>query len=116
MRCYFVIELKGGKFKPEHIGQLGFYLEAVDRQVKMPDDAPTIGLLLCKTKNQVVAEYALRTSTSPIGLAEYKIAEALPKDLQASLPSIERIEEELREARAPAARRALAPRTNKAGE
>lgn len=116
LRCYFVIELKGGKFKPEHIGQLGFYLEAVDRQVKMPDDAPTIGLLLCKTKNQVVAEYALRTSTSPIGLAEYKIAEALPKDLQASLPSIERIEEELREARAPAARRALGPRTNKAGE
>jgi predicted nuclease of restriction endonuclease-like (RecB) superfamily len=103
LRRYFVIELKGGKFKPEHIGQLGFYLAAIDGQVKAPDDGASIGLLLCKTKNQVVAEYALRTSTSPIGLAEYKLVESLPGDLEASLPSIERIEEELREA-APKAR------------
>ncbi len=103
LRRYFVIELKGGKFKPEHIGQLGFYLAAIDGQVKAPDDGASIGLLLCKTKNQVVAEYALRTSASPIGLAEYKLVESLPRDLEASLPSIERIEEELREA-APKAR------------
>jgi predicted nuclease of restriction endonuclease-like (RecB) superfamily len=95
LRCYIVIELKGGKFKPEHIGQLGFYLSAIDGQVKAPDDAPTIGLLLCKTKNQVVAEYALRSSASPIGLAEYRLVESLPRDLEASLPSIERIEEAL---------------------
>ena len=60
LRCYVVIELKGGKFKPEHLGQLGFYLTAVDRQVKSEHDNPTIGLLLCKTKNKVVAEYASR--------------------------------------------------------
>ncbi len=58
LRCYVVIELKGGKFKPEHLGQLGFYLTAVDRQVKHAQDNPTIGLLLCKSKNKVVAEYA----------------------------------------------------------
>lgn len=115
LRRYFVIELKGGKFKPEHIGQLGFYLAAIDAQVKAPDDGPSIGLLLCKTKNNVVAEYALRSSTSPIGLAEYKLVESLPRDLEASLPSIERIEEELREAHkaGPASRPA---RNRKAGE
>ena len=70
LRCYIVIELKGGKFKPEHLGQLGFYLTAVNRQVKGEQDNPTIGLLLCKTKNQVVAEYALGDNTQPMGIAE----------------------------------------------
>jgi predicted nuclease of restriction endonuclease-like (RecB) superfamily len=95
LRCYVVIELKGGKFKPEHLGQLGFYLTAVDAQIKHPQDGPTIGLLLCKSKNKVVAEYALRDNTQPIGVAEYKLLESLPAELQTSLPSIEQIEREL---------------------
>ena len=95
LRCYVVIELKGGKFKPEHLGQLGFYLTAVDAQIKQPQDAPTIGLLLCKSKNKVVAEYALRDNAQPMGIAEFKLLESLPADLQTSLPSIEQIEREL---------------------
>ena len=95
LRCYVVIELKGGKFKPEHLGQLSFYLTAVDAQIKHPQDAPTIGLLLCKSKNKVVAEYALRDNTRPIGVAEYQLVESLPPELQTSLPSIEQIEREL---------------------
>ncbi|MBF8272028.1 MAG: hypothetical protein HW380_1133 [Magnetococcales bacterium] len=95
LHCYVVIELKGGKFKPEHLGQLGFYLTAVDAQVKSEQDAPTIGLLLCKSKNKVVAEYALRDSAQPMGVAEYQLLENLPTELQTSLPSIEQIEREL---------------------
>jgi predicted nuclease of restriction endonuclease-like (RecB) superfamily len=95
LRCYVVIELKGGKFKPDHLGQLGFYLTAVDRQIKHEHDNPTIGLLLCKTKNKVVAEYALGDKTQPMGIAEYKLLESLPPELQTSLPSIEQIEREL---------------------
>jgi predicted nuclease of restriction endonuclease-like (RecB) superfamily len=95
LRCYVVIELKGGKFKPEHLGQLGFYLTAVDRQVRSVHDNPTIGLLLCKSKNEIVAEYALGDKTQPIGVAEFKLLEYLPPELQASLPNIEQIEREL---------------------
>ncbi|MBL8510759.1 MAG: DUF1016 family protein [Betaproteobacteria bacterium] len=95
LRCYVVIEIKGGKFKPEHLGQLGFYLTAVDRQVKSEHDNPSIGLLLCKSKNKVVAEYALGDKTQPMGIAEYKLLESLPAELQTSLPSIELIEREL---------------------
>ena len=95
LRCYVVIELKGGKFKPEHLGQLGFYLTAVDRQVKDEQDNPTIGLLLCKSKNKVVAEYALGDKSQPMGIAEYKLAASLPAELQTSLPSIEQLEREL---------------------
>ncbi|MBF2054758.1 MAG: DUF1016 family protein [Candidatus Sericytochromatia bacterium] len=95
LRCYVVIELKGGKFKPEHLGQLGFYLTAVDRQVKAEHDNPTIGLLLCKSKNKVVAEYALNDKSQPMGISEYKLLESLPEPLQTSLPSIEQIEKEL---------------------
>ncbi|MGV1044539.1 PDDEXK nuclease domain-containing protein [Limnohabitans sp.] len=95
LRCYVVIELKAGKFKPEHLGQLGFYLTAIDRQVKSEHDNPTVGLLLCKSKNKVVAEYALGDKTQPMGIAEYKLLESLPAELQTSLPSIEQIEREL---------------------
>lgn len=95
LRCYVVIELKGGKFRPEHLGQLGFYLTAVDRQVKDEQDNPTIGLLLCKSKNKVVAEYALGDKSQPMGIAEYKLVESLPVELQTSLPSIEQLEREL---------------------
>jgi predicted nuclease of restriction endonuclease-like (RecB) superfamily len=95
LRCYIVIELKAEKFKPEHLGQLGFYITAVDRQIKAEQDAPTIGLLLCKSKNEGVAEYALGDKSQPMGVAEYKLLESLPKELQTSLPSIEQIEREL---------------------
>jgi len=95
LRCYVVIELKADKFKPEHLGQLGFYLTAVDRQVKNEQDNPTIGLLLCKSKNKVVAEYALGDKGQPMGIAEYKLLDALPEPLQTSLPTIEEIEKEL---------------------
>lgn len=95
LRCYVVIELKGGKFKPEHLGQLGFYMTAVDKQVKHELDNPTIGLLLCKSKNKVVAEYALGDKTQPMSIAEYKLVESLPENLKTSLPSIEQIEREL---------------------
>ena len=95
LRCYVVVELKAGDFKPAHVGQLGFYLTAVDAQVKAPEDGPTIGLLLCKTKNRVVAEYALRDSNKPMGVAEYQLIESLPAELQTSLPSTEQIEREI---------------------
>jgi len=95
LRCYVVVELKAGKFKPEHLGQLSFYLAAVDAQLKHPQDGPTIGLLLCKSKNKVVAEYALRDNVRPISVAEYQLRESLPAELQASLPSIEQIKREL---------------------
>jgi predicted nuclease of restriction endonuclease-like (RecB) superfamily len=95
LRCYVVIELKAGKFKPEHIGQLGFYMTAVDANIRAGADGPTIGLLLCKSRDKVVAEYALRDTTRPLGIAEYQLAESLPEPLQTSLPTIEQLEREL---------------------
>ena len=95
LRCYLVIELKAGDFKPEHIGQLSFYLSAVDDHYKAEQDAPTIGLLLCKNRNKVIAEYALRDNSKPIGVSEYQLAQSLPPNLEDQLPSIERIEQEL---------------------
>jgi len=95
LKCYVVVELKAVAFKPEHAGQLNFYLSAVDAQIKAPDDKPTIGLLLCKTQNRLVAEYALSGIDKPIGVAEYQLVRALPAPLDTSLPSIEEIEAEL---------------------
>lgn len=97
LRCYVVIELKTGKFKPEHLGQLNFYLTAVDKQLKHPQDQPTIGLLLCKSKNNVVAEYALQDNTKPIGISEYQLKQILSEEIKLHLPSIEQIEKELSE-------------------
>lgn len=95
LHCYVVVELKATKFKPEHLGQLGFYLAVVDGELKAESDAPTIGLLLCKSKNEIVAEYALRDNSRPLGIAEYQLVESLPEQLQTSLPTIEQIEREL---------------------
>jgi predicted nuclease of restriction endonuclease-like (RecB) superfamily len=95
LRCYVVIELKAGKFKPEHLGQLGFYMTAVDKQVKTEQDSATIGLLLCKSKDKIVAEYALGDKSQPMGIAEFKLLESMPANLQTQLPSIEDIEREL---------------------
>jgi predicted nuclease of restriction endonuclease-like (RecB) superfamily len=95
LKCHIVVELKATAFKPEHAGQLNFYLAAVDRQIKAPDDHPTIGLLLCKTKKRLVAEYALSGMNKPIGIAEYQLLRALPDPLDTCLPSIEELEAEL---------------------
>lgn len=96
LRCYVVIELKAGKFKPEYTGKLNFYLSAVDDILRHADDKPSIGILLCKDKgDKIKAEYALRDINKPIGLAEYKIGQALPDQIKTSLPTIEEIEEEL---------------------
>lgn len=95
LKCYVVVELKASAFKPDHAGQLNFYLSAVDAQIKAPDDRPTIGLLLCRTQNRLVAEYALSGIDKPIGVAEYQLVRALPEPLDTSLPSIEEIESEL---------------------
>lgn len=95
LKCYVVVELKATAFKPEHAGQLNFYLAAVDAQIKAPDDKPTIGLLLCKTKKRLVAEYALSGIDKPIGVAEYQLVRALPEPLDTSLPSVEELEAEL---------------------
>ncbi len=95
LHCYVVIELKATDFQPEYAGKLGFYLSAVDSQVKSPEDNPTIGLLLCKSQNRVVAEYSLRNVNKPIGVAEYQLIQSLPDNLKTNLPSIEDIEREL---------------------
>jgi len=95
LKCYVVIELKAVAFKPEHVGQLNFYLAAVDAQVKTPDDKPSVGLLLCKKQNRLVAQYALSGLDKPIGVAEYQLLKNLPDHLARNLPSIEEIEAEL---------------------
>lgn len=97
LRCYVVIEIKAGKFKPEHLGQLSFYMTAIDAQLKAEQDAPTIGLLLCKSKNKVVAEYALRENSRPMGISEYQLIDSLPTNLKTCLPSIEELERNLTE-------------------
>lgn len=95
LHCYVVIELKTTDFKPEHLGQLSFYITAVDEQMRLPQDAPTIGLLLCKNKNRVVAEYALRDANRPIGISKYELTSTLSHEWKSTLPSIEDIEREL---------------------
>jgi len=91
LRCYVVIELKTGDFKPEYAGKLNFYLTAVDNILKTEQDAPTIGLLLCKSKNDMIAEYALQDINKPIGISEYRITEDIPEKFRQQLPSIEDI-------------------------
>ena len=91
LNCYVVIELKNKEFEPEFAGKLNFYLSAVDDKIKKPHQNPTIGLLLCKGKDNFIAEYALRDMTKPMGVAEYKLIEKLPKDLSEILPSAEDI-------------------------
>ena len=97
LRRYVVIELKARDFTPGDVGQLNFYLSAVDDLLRHPDDQPTIGLLLCRQKNRLVAEYALRGMDQSIAVAEWQtqLTESLPEDLRASLPSIKELEAEL---------------------
>ena len=96
LRSYVVIELKTGDFKPEYAGQLNFYLSAVDGILKKDTDNPSIGLLLCKSKNNLVAEYSLRDMSKPIGISEYKITNNLPEELEKQLPSVEDIQKRIK--------------------
>ncbi len=97
LRCYVVLELKAVAFEPEFVGQINLYLSAVDDLLRHPDDKPTIGLLLCRSKNKLVVEYALRNLARPIGVAEWEteLVERLPEELRGSLPTVEEIEAEL---------------------
>lgn len=95
LKCYVVIELKAIEFKAEFAGKINLYLSAVDEILKGDNDNPTIGILLCQSKSEIIAEYALRGMTQPIGVAKYELSKAVPKDLKSSLPTIEKIEREL---------------------
>lgn len=95
LKCYVVIELKAIEFKAEFAGKMNMYLSAVDDQMRTEGDNPTIGLLLCKSKSEIIAEYALRGTTQPIGIAQYELSKAIPDELEPSLPTIEKIEQEL---------------------
>ena len=96
LRCYVVVELKIGEFAPEQVGKLNFYLSAVDDLIRDADrDGPTIGILLCKTKNRVIAEYALRDLNKPVGVSSYRLKKALAGEMKRNLPTIEELEAEL---------------------
>jgi predicted nuclease of restriction endonuclease-like (RecB) superfamily len=95
LRCFVVVDLKRGDFKPEYAGKMNFYCSVVDDQLRHTQDLPTLGLILCQTKDRVLAEYALRDIHKPIGIADYELTRALPSELASSLPTIEAIEAEL---------------------
>ncbi len=95
LHCYVVIELKTTDLEPEHVGKLNFYIKAVDEKLRKEGDLPTIGILLCKKKDKLVAEYALSDIHKPMGTSEYQLSRTLPDNLKSSLPSIEEIEAEL---------------------
>lgn len=96
LKCYVVIELKNTAFKPEYAGKLNFYLSAVDSLIKDENDKATIGILLCKDKNNIEAEFALRDINKPIGISELKLIENLPENLKSSMPTIEELESEFK--------------------
>ena len=95
LRCYVVVELKVKEFEPEHTGKLGFYVTAVNHQLKKEADNPTIGMLIVKEKNNIEAQYSLESSSQPIGISEYTLSKLVPENFKSSLPSIEDIEREL---------------------
>ena len=92
MHCFFAVELKTGKFVPEFAGKMNFYLSVLDDQLKSAVDNPSVGLILCRDKNKIVAEYALKDMTKPIGVSEYRLFKDVPKELQDTVPSLEDIE------------------------
>jgi predicted nuclease of restriction endonuclease-like (RecB) superfamily len=96
LRCYVVIEIKVKEFDSDNVGQLGTYIAAVNHTLKRPDDNPAIGLLICKTKDNVLAQYALESSSQPIGISEYELTKLYPANFKETLPSIEDIENELK--------------------
>lgn len=96
LRCYVVVEIKTGKFDSEYIGQLGTYVAAANHILKKDMDNPTLGLLICKSKDNVLAQYALESSNQPIGISEYELSKLYPTNFKGTLPSIEDIENELK--------------------
>jgi predicted nuclease of restriction endonuclease-like (RecB) superfamily len=94
LRCFIIIELKTGKFKPEFTGKMNFYLSVLDKEIKQPTDNPSIGIILCKEKNRIIAEYALDRVTSPIGISDYQVKHKLPESLKDSLPTPQELEQE----------------------
>lgn len=101
LKCYVVVELKNRKFIPEYAGKLNFYLSAVDSLLKRDDDHPTIGLLLCRDKNNIEVEFALRDVNKPMGVSEYTLVETLPDNLKGALPTVEEIEQDLQKLQDP---------------
>lgn len=97
LHCFVIIEIKRGSFRPEHAGQLNFYLSAVDNQLRGKLDNPSIGILFCEKKEKIVAEYALRDLNKPIGISEFELSKALPTEIREYLPTIEELEEKLNE-------------------
>lgn len=98
LRCFVVVELKVGAFQPEHAGKMNFYLAAVDDLLRHEGDQPSIGLILCRQRNRVIVEYALRATQHPIGVAGYRFTERLPEQLRGNLPTAEELEREIGEA------------------
>ena len=97
LRCYVVVEVKTADFTPADLGQLGTYVVSVNHILKKPDDNPTLGILICKSKDNILAKYALESSNVPIGVSEYELSKLYPVDLKSSLPTIEEIERGLEE-------------------
>lgn len=98
LRCLVAVDLRVGEFEPEHVGKMQFYLAALDDMVRLPEENPSVGIILCKSKDRTIVEYALRDSTKPIGVAEYRVSQELPEELEGQLPGPEQIEELLQEA------------------
>jgi len=96
MQCYVVVELKNKDFEPEFAGKLNFYLTLIDKTMKRPNENPTIGILMCRGKDNLEVEYALQDIHKPMGVSEFKLDKLLPDSLKNSMPSIEELEEELR--------------------
>ena len=96
LRCFVVVELKAGPFRPEHAGKMSFYLAAADDLLRQKGDRPSVGLILCRSKNRIVAEYALRDMRKPIGISSYRLTKALPEGLKKRLPTTSELEDRLR--------------------
>ncbi len=115
LRAFVVIDLKKGKFKPEYAGKLNFYCNVVNDRLKHPADQPTIGLILCQTQDQLLAEYSFAGIDKPIGISTYELTRALPQGMRSALPTVEEIEAELATAKPPLEKRVLPKRVEKEG-
>ena len=115
LRCFVVIELKNTQFKPEYAGKMNFYLSAVDDRLRHKDDQPSVGIILCKSRKRLIAEYALKDTHKPIGVSAYKLLKTLPEKLKGTLPAIKELEEELAKEKKSKRRRGRLPATSGPG-
>jgi len=115
LRCFVVIELKNTQFKPEYAGKMNFYLSAVDDRLRHKDDQPSVGIILCKSRKRLIAEYALKDTHKPIGVSAYKLLKTLPEKLKGALPAIKELEEELAKEKKGKRRRGRLPATSGPG-